>query len=93
MRRLKSSFPAMTDGQNYHSFSIVFISDDIGALAKFDDPLANLWRQVIHHTAYLGVFRQWLYTLVNSSDRSACSAFALGSKKRVEAGHIYIGEP
>lgn len=83
----------MTDGQNYHSFSIVFISDNISALAEFDDPLANLWRHVIHHTANLRVFRQRLYTLMNGSNRPTSSDFALGSKKCVETGHIHIGEP
>lgn len=45
----------MADGEDYDFIPVVVVQDDIGSLAEFDDPLAELGRHFFHRAANLGM--------------------------------------
>ena len=56
-------FTPVANCQNGHQLSTKFISDDIRALAEFDDELTNVRSFVIDHVSHLRMFDSGLTPL------------------------------
>ena|ERR1017187_3473462 len=87
-RNSVAGFASATDGQNYDLLSVVAVEGDVGALAKFDNPLAELGREVFDWATDLGMLAENLHALADRFDGTAGRVRALRGEKGMEAAHI-----
>ncbi len=85
---LVSGFAAVANGENYDVFAVVVVQNDIGALAEFDDPLAELGRQFFDGAANLRMRAEGFDALSNCLDGSLGCVPAFGSEEVIKAGDI-----
>src|ERR1035441_2472816 len=83
-----AGFASVADGQNDDLFAVVAIEGDIGTLAKFNHPLAELGQQVFDWAADLGMLAEDFDALADCFDGAAGGFRALGGEKGMEAGDI-----
>ena len=88
MRDSVAGFASVADGEDYDLFSVAAVEGDIGALAEFNDPLAELGEQVFDGTADLGVLGEDFDALADGFDGAAGGVRTFGGEEGMETSDV-----
>ena len=81
---LVSGFPLMTDSEDNRRLAVKTIERHISAIAKGDQPLAELWLHVLNRATNTGLIAQNLHSLPNRLGRTARGIGVLVGKEPIQ---------